>query len=173
MRGVYDLRRVTAHDAGQAKFQLVTPSPPGPGGSRFPRWRAGWRGGVRGQASLGGVVLGVGRGRVGRGRIMQTADLNDLHAEGLQPGQEPVQGRLIPQGTVQYRFDRLHRSVKALEVEQGFGREDPDDADLVVGRRQSSPQHVAMGKARTPPSRFLGCAAPCTAGESVTRPSGD
>jgi hypothetical protein len=30
-----------------------------------------------------------------------------------------------------------------------------------------------MGKARTPPSRFLGCAAPCTAGESVTRPSGD
>ncbi len=140
----------------------------------FRRWRPDDAGEVKPQpASLGGLVLGVGRRRVGRGRIMQTADFYHLHAEGLQPGQEPMQGRLIPQGAVQDRFNRLYRSVKALEVQQGFGRQDPDDADLVVGRRQSSPQHVTMGKARTPPSRFLVRRAPCTAGESATQPSDD
>ncbi len=77
---------------------------------------------------------------------MQTTDFYHLYAESLQPGQEPVQGGLIPERAVHNRFDRLHRGVKALEVQQGFGREDPDDADLVVGRRQCSPQHVRDGQ---------------------------
>ncbi len=77
---------------------------------------------------------------------MQTTDFYHLYAESLQPGQEPVQGGLIPERAVHNRFDRLHRGVKALEVQQGFGREDADDADLVVGRRQCSPQHVRDGQ---------------------------
>lgn len=154
--------------ANAAMYDLL----PGDGRKMLARYNLSWWH-LAVQASLGRPVLGVGRGRVGRGRIMQTADFHDLHAEGLQPGQEPVQGRLIPQGAVQDRFDGLYRSVKAVEVQQGFGWEDPDDADLVVGRRQSSPQRVAMGKARTPLSRFRGRRAPCTAGESVTRSSGD
>ena len=56
-----------------------------------------------------------------------------------------MQRSLIPQRAVQDRFDRLHGGAEPLEVKQGFGRENPDDADLVVGR-QRSPQLVAMGK---------------------------
>ena len=76
---------------------------------------------------------------------METAYLQDLHAEGLKPGQEPVQGGLVLQGAVQDRFDWLHRGVEPLEVQQGFGREDADDADLIVGRRQRGPQLVTTG----------------------------
>ena len=57
---------------------------------------------------------------------METAYLQDLHAERLEPGEKPVQGGLIPQRAVQDRFDRLHRGGEPLEVKQGFGREDPD-----------------------------------------------
>jgi len=53
---------------------------------------------------------------------METAYLHDLHTEDLQPGQEPVQRGLIPQGTVQDRFDRFHGGAEPLEVKQGFGR---------------------------------------------------
>jgi hypothetical protein len=78
---------------------------------------------------------------------MEATYLHDLHAEGLEPGQEPVQGGLISQWAVQDSFDRLHRGTQPLEVKQGFRREDPDDADLVVGRWQrSSPQLVADGQ---------------------------
>jgi hypothetical protein len=79
---------------------------------------------------------------------METAYLDNLNAEGLKPGQEPVQGGLIPQRAVQDSLDRLHRGVEPLEVQQGFGRQDPDDADLVAGRWQDGPQLVAMGKSQ-------------------------
>jgi hypothetical protein len=65
---------------------------------------------------------------------METAYLYDLHTEGLQPGQEPVQCGLIPQWAVQDRLDRLHRGAEPLKVKQDFGRQDPYDADLVVRR---------------------------------------
>jgi hypothetical protein len=39
---------------------------------------------------------------------MEAAYVQDLHAECLEPGQEPVQGGLIPDGAVQDRFDRFH-----------------------------------------------------------------
>ncbi len=48
---------------------------------------------------------------------MEAAYLHDLHAECLEPGQEPVQGSLIPEGAVQDRFDRFHRGSQPLEVE--------------------------------------------------------
>jgi hypothetical protein len=40
--------------------------------------------------------------------VMETAYLEYLHAERLQPGEKPVQGRLIPQRAMQDRFDGLH-----------------------------------------------------------------
>ena len=98
---------------------------------------------------------------------METAHLHDLYAEGLKPGQEAVQGGLILQGAVQDSFDRLHRGVEPLEVQQGFGREDPDYADLVVGR-QRSPQLSRWARAKSPRSRVRTRGAPCTTGESVT-----
>ena len=52
---------------------------------------------------------------------MQAAYLHDLYAKCLEPGQEPTQGTLIPDGAVQDRFDRFHRSAKPFEVKQGFG----------------------------------------------------
>ena len=48
---------------------------------------------------------------------MEPAYLHDLHAECLEPGQEPVQGSLIPERAVQDRFDRFHRGSQPLEVE--------------------------------------------------------
>ena len=39
---------------------------------------------------------------------MEAAYLHDLHTQGLQSGQEPVQRGLIPQRAVQDRLDRLH-----------------------------------------------------------------
>ena len=39
---------------------------------------------------------------------METAYLQYLHAERLQPGEKPVEGRLIPQWAMQDRFDGLH-----------------------------------------------------------------
>ncbi|MFY9926466.1 MAG: hypothetical protein WAK82_00535 [Streptosporangiaceae bacterium] len=77
---------------------------------------------------------------------MDTMYLQHLHTEGLEPGQESVQGGLIPEGAMDDSFDRLHRGAEPLEVKQGLGRDDPDDPDLVVGRWQRGPQLVAMGK---------------------------
>jgi hypothetical protein len=70
---------------------------------------------------------------------METAYLEYLNAERLKPGEKPVQGRLIAERAMQDRFDRLYRGSEPLEVDQGLGRENPDHADLVVGRRQSTP----------------------------------
>lgn len=70
---------------------------------------------------------------------MYTAYLQDLHPERLKPGEQPVQGRLISNRAVQDGFHRLHGGREPLEVKQGFGREDPYYADLVVGRCHRSP----------------------------------
>ena len=67
---------------------------------------------------------------------METAYLHDLHAEGLESGQEPMQGGLILQRAVQDGFNRLHRGAEPLEVKEDFGRRDPYDSDLVVRRWQ-------------------------------------
>jgi hypothetical protein len=41
-------------------------------------------------------------------RVMETAYLEYLHAERLEPGEKPLQGRLIPERAMQDRFDGLH-----------------------------------------------------------------
>lgn len=82
---------------------------------------------------------------------MEAAYLHDLHAECLEPGQEPVQGARIPEGAVQDRFDRLHRGSESLEVEQGFGWQEPGYPDLVVGRCQRSSPSVSQGQYSTFP----------------------
>jgi hypothetical protein len=79
-------------------------------------------------------IFAYGRIRALRIGVMEAAYLDDLHAEGLEPGEKPVQGGLVAQGAVQDRLDWLHRGAQSLEVKQDFGREDPDYADLVVGR---------------------------------------
>jgi hypothetical protein len=45
-----------------------------------------------------------------RGRIpvLKASYLQHLDAECLEPGEKPIQGRLILNGTVQDGFDRLH-----------------------------------------------------------------
>jgi len=81
---------------------------------------------------------------------METVHFHDLNAEGLQPGQQPVQRGLVPEGSVQHGFDRLHRGGEPLEVKQNLGRYDPDYADLVVGRWHHSPQPVGTSNAQVP-----------------------
>jgi hypothetical protein len=66
--------------------------------------------------------------------VVQPANFDDLYAEGLEPGQKPLQGGLVLKGAMQDRLDRLDRGTQPLEVQQGFGREDPDYADFVVRR---------------------------------------
>ena len=60
--------------------------------------------------SLGVRRSSTTRFTLGRGRIpvLEASYLQDLDAEGLEPGEKPVQGRLILNGTVQDGFDRLH-----------------------------------------------------------------
>ncbi len=100
---------------------------------------------------------------------MQPAYFQDLNAERLEPGEKPVQRRLIPQRTVQQGFDRLYRGGEPLEIQQGFGREHPGDPDLVVGggwhrNPKQSERTMAIPLQCRPPARC----APCTEDEFVT-----
>ena len=70
---------------------------------------------------------------------VQAADLQDLDAEGLEPGEQPVQRRLISDRAVQDGFDRFYRGGKPVEVEQRLGRENTRHPDLVVRRWHRSP----------------------------------
>jgi len=54
---------------------------------------------------------------------VQPADLQDLDPEGLQPGEQPVQSRLISNRAVQDSLDRFHRGGQPVEVKQRLGRE--------------------------------------------------
>src|SRR5580700_9411836 len=97
---------------------------------------------------------------------METAYLHDLHTEDLQPGQEPVQRGLIPERAVQDCLDRLNRGAEQLEVKEGFGRRDADDADRVVRRWQQSLPRCGYGHgSNTSRSRVLACGASCTTGD--------
>ena len=91
---------------------------------------------------------------------MKAAYLHDLHTEGLQPGQEPVQRGLIPQRAMQDRLDWFHRGAEPLEVKEDFGWRDPDDADLVVRRwQQKLPKRMTMGMGQEPHVLASRCAA--------------
>ena len=64
--------------------------------------------------------------------LVQTAYLLDLYAEHLEPGQQPVQGRLIGQRAVHDRLHRFHGGSQVLEVKEGLRRENARNADLVT-----------------------------------------
>jgi hypothetical protein len=96
---------------------------------------------------------------------MDPADLQDLHAERLKSGEKPVQRRLIRKRAVQDSFHRLDGGREPLEVKQGFGREDPHYADLVVGRRHENPQQVGMSNGTSPRCLLPACGTPLTTGE--------
>jgi hypothetical protein len=67
-------------------------------------------------------------------RGAEPAYLQKLDPEGLQPGEEALQGRLIPQRAVHDGLDRLHRRGEPVEVKQRLGRENTGYPDLVIGR---------------------------------------
>ena len=54
---------------------------------------------------------------------VQPTDLQDLDPEGLQPGEQPVQSRLISNRAVQDGLNRFHRGGQPVEVKQRLGRE--------------------------------------------------
>ena len=100
---------------------------------------------------------------------MEAAYFHDLDTERLEPGEQPVQGGLIPERAVQHGFDRLNRGGEPLEVEQSFGRYDPDYADLVVGRwHRGSPSWSECVMPKLLQSCFAARHAPLTTGEFVT-----
>ena len=76
--------------------------------------------------------------------VLEASYLQDLDTERLQPGEEPVQGGLIPEGAVDNGFDRLHRGSEPVEVKQGFRREHSSYPDLVVRRWHRSPQQIGI-----------------------------
>jgi len=66
------------------------------------------------RALLAGALL-AGTLRVSR--LSEAAHLKNVHAEGLEPGQQPLQSRKIGKLAVQDGLDRLDGSAEILEVE--------------------------------------------------------
>src|SRR5882672_6351413 len=56
--------------------------------------------------------------------------LQNLDAESLQPGQQPLQSGLILERAVQDGADRLDRGIEPFEVEQNLRRENTGYPDL-------------------------------------------
>jgi len=65
---------------------------------------------------------------------VQPPDLYDLHAEGLEPDKQSLQGGLILNGAVNDRLDRLDRGGEPTEIEQGLSRENARYPDFIVRR---------------------------------------
>ena len=81
------------------------------------------------------AVLVVGQGIP----VVQPPDLYDLDAEGLEPGEQSLQGGLILNGAVNDRLDRLDRGGEPAKIEQGLGRKDARYPDFVVRRWHHRP----------------------------------
>lgn len=96
---------------------------------------------------------------------MQSADLSDLYAEGLQPEEQALQGRLVRELAVYNRPDRFRRGDESVIVEQGFGREDPAYPDFVVRRWHCGPLTTRYHMARLTALRVATRRAPLTTGE--------
>ena len=88
---------------------------------------------------------------------METTHFQDPDIEHLEPGEQPVQRRLVAQRTVHHSLHRFHRGGQLPEVQQGVRGEDPRGADL-VGRPvvlADTPACAPLGEipAMTAPSR--------------------
>ena len=64
--------------------------------------------------------------------LVQAAYLKNVRAEGLEPGQQPLQRRKIGKLAVQHGLDRLYGGGEVLKIKQRLGRENPGNADLIV-----------------------------------------
>src|SRR5580658_3688686 len=64
--------------------------------------------------------------------VLQTADLLDLHPEGLQPGEQPVQRRLVPERSVHHGLHLLHGRGEPFEVEQSLRGKGSRYPNLIV-----------------------------------------
>ncbi len=71
--------------------------------------------------------------------LSEAAHLENVHAEGLEPGQQPLQSRKIGKLAVQHGLDRLNRSAEVLKIEQRLGRKNPGNADLIMRWCHSGP----------------------------------
>jgi len=58
----------------------------------------------------------MGALRVAIVRVQEAADFYDLHGEGLEPGERPMQSCLILERAMYHRLDRLDRGGEPVEV---------------------------------------------------------
>jgi hypothetical protein len=96
---------------------------------------------------------------------VQPPDLYDLHAEGLEPGEQSVQGSLILNGAVNDRLDRLDRGGEPAEIKQGLGREDTRYPDFVVRQWHRRPLATRNHTDKLLALRVTAKCAPLVAGE--------
>ncbi len=64
--------------------------------------------------------------------LVRAVHLENMRAEDLKPGEEPLQRRKIGKLAVQHGLNRLHGSGEVLKVQQRLGRENPGNAELVM-----------------------------------------
>ncbi len=72
-------------------------------------------------------------------RLSEAAHLKNVHAEGLEPGQQPLQRRDIGKLAIQHGLDRLYGRAEVLKIEQRLGRKNPGNADLIMRWCHSGP----------------------------------
>ena len=78
---------------------------------------------------------------------MQAAYLKNVRAEGLEPGQQPLQRRKIGKLAVQHGLDGLYGGGEVLKIKQRLGRENPGNADLIMRwLPRLAPQLVGTGQ---------------------------
>jgi hypothetical protein len=183
-------RRAAAGPAGRGQGQVRTvrhPDPRPPAARRHIRRRGDRAGGPRcaGPVQAGPPGPAAGRPRrihplsrqlpgrppsvlLGRLPVVQAAHLQDLGAQRLEPGQEPVQRSLVRQHAVHHGPDRFHRGVELLEVEQSLRWKRPRHADLVVmrGSQRRAPSLLGRRLLHCPPCRRSAPLAPPTVGDS-------
>jgi hypothetical protein len=79
--------------------------------------------------------------------LVHAVHLENMRAEGLEPGQQPLQRGEIGKLAVQDGLHRLYGGGELLKVEQRLGRENPGNADLVLRWCHRWPsQLVGMGQ---------------------------
>lgn len=96
---------------------------------------------------------------------MQSPDLYDRDAEGLEPGEQCVQGGLILNGAVNDCLDRLDRGGETANIEQDLGRDDARYPDFVVRHWHRKPLAARNHTAKLLPLRVAARCAPLVAGE--------
>jgi hypothetical protein len=104
------------------------------------------------------------------GLVLEAANFQDLHAERLEPGQQPVQCRLILERAVHDGLDLVHGCVQPVEVEQSLGGEDSRYADLVVHGRHRRPPKVLWNATVNSPCPGQAVGAPLRTGDTEASP---